>query len=65
MSMSTPEPQPQPAPSEGAPARPGWVDRLLKFLGNEEEGKALDPKSAPAPPKSVVEHTPAGDVYRL
>jgi hypothetical protein len=63
--MSTPEPDPQPAPPEGVPARPGWVDRLLKFLGSEEEGKALDPKPAPAPPRKVVEHTPAGDVYRL
>jgi len=63
--MSTPETNPQPAPANGLPARPGWVDRLLKFLGSEEEGKALDPKPAAAPPKSVVEHTPAGDVYRL
>ena len=62
--MSTPEPEAQPAPAEEVPARPGWVDRLLKFLGSEEEGKALDPKPV-APPRSVVEHTPAGDVYRL
>jgi hypothetical protein len=47
------------------PARPGWIDRFLTFLrtGTPEEPVAVEP--VPADRRSVVEPSPAGDVYRL
>jgi hypothetical protein len=64
--MSHPDSTPNPA----APARPGWVDRLLAFLGSQDGAAPQTPAPAPIPvpapkPQGVVEHTPAGDIYRL
>jgi hypothetical protein len=61
--MSNPEPASRPAP----PPRPGWVDRLLKFLTTEDNAETPAPSPAPAPvaPPPVVKRTRAGDVYHL
>ena len=65
--MSSPEPaSPVPAP------RPGWVDRLLKFLMTEdgvpsvvETDVETDPVPVPGVKPPVVKRTKAGDVYHL